>query len=231
MDFHSYAQQVRTNYGYCATLPKGIDKQFEKIIFRGSPTGGCHTFDKEKQEVLMADGNVMPRFAVVKLSKKIGRLLNARFSSAPPDCFPKELERLKMVDTKKIDDKAHACYAAIIVPYGNSVADRLARQLALGMPIIMMRGRSDVDEFWYDEAINGTHWYEADTDNLEVVLRGIMATNNQRMSNQKRKERAQVGINGRQFVEERLSERRLKCYIYTLLKGYGKIWRKKYPDG
>jgi len=31
MDFHSYAQQVRTNYGSCATLPKGIDNQFEKI--------------------------------------------------------------------------------------------------------------------------------------------------------------------------------------------------------
>ena len=31
MDFHSYAQQVRTNYGNCAKLPGGIDKRFEKI--------------------------------------------------------------------------------------------------------------------------------------------------------------------------------------------------------
>lgn len=31
MDFHSYAQQVRTNYGNCAHLPGGIDKGFEKI--------------------------------------------------------------------------------------------------------------------------------------------------------------------------------------------------------
>ena len=30
MDFHSYAQQVRTNYGNCARLPGGIDKDFER---------------------------------------------------------------------------------------------------------------------------------------------------------------------------------------------------------
>lgn len=30
MDFHSYAEQVRTNYGSCAHLPKGIDKSFQK---------------------------------------------------------------------------------------------------------------------------------------------------------------------------------------------------------
>ena len=31
MDFHSYAEQVRTNYGNCAKLPGGIDKKFQKI--------------------------------------------------------------------------------------------------------------------------------------------------------------------------------------------------------
>merc|ERR1711988_482403 len=31
MDFHSYAEQVRTNYGNCAHLPGGVDKDFEKI--------------------------------------------------------------------------------------------------------------------------------------------------------------------------------------------------------
>jgi len=31
MDFHSYARQVRTNYGSCAKLPGGIDQKFESI--------------------------------------------------------------------------------------------------------------------------------------------------------------------------------------------------------
>ena len=31
MDFHSYAEQVRTNYGNCAHLPKKIDQKFEQI--------------------------------------------------------------------------------------------------------------------------------------------------------------------------------------------------------
>jgi len=31
MDFHSYAQQVRTNYGNCARLPKGIDDHFKVL--------------------------------------------------------------------------------------------------------------------------------------------------------------------------------------------------------
>jgi len=31
MDFHSYAQQVRTNYGNCAHLPKKIDQKFMQI--------------------------------------------------------------------------------------------------------------------------------------------------------------------------------------------------------
>jgi len=31
MDFHSYAQQVRTNYANCVALPGGIDKDFEGI--------------------------------------------------------------------------------------------------------------------------------------------------------------------------------------------------------
>jgi len=31
MDFHSYAEQVRTNYGNCAKLPGGLDKKFEAV--------------------------------------------------------------------------------------------------------------------------------------------------------------------------------------------------------
>jgi len=31
MDFHSYAQQVRTNYGNCAKLPRGLDQKFETM--------------------------------------------------------------------------------------------------------------------------------------------------------------------------------------------------------
>jgi hypothetical protein len=31
MDFHSYSQEVRTNYGSCAQLPKAIDQHFQQI--------------------------------------------------------------------------------------------------------------------------------------------------------------------------------------------------------
>lgn len=197
-------------------------KQIDAAVFRGSPTGGCHTWDVQRG-VLMADGTVMPRYSVVKLSKDRPKLLNAKFSSAPPDCYPNNLKQLHMVDEKRMGDAAQSCYAAIIVPYGNSVADRLARQLSLGVPIIMMRGRDDVDEFWYDEVSNKTQWFETTLEHLESLLRYIM-------SPKRRDARAQVGINGRLFVQERLSEKRLKCYIYTLLLEYGKIYRKRYPD-
>lgn len=122
-----------------------------------------------------------------------------------------------MVDETRMTDDQQTCYAAIIVPYGNSVADRLPRQLALGVPVIMMRDRTDVDEFWYEEIINGTQWIEATPETLEVILERLL-------KDEERQKR--LGAEARRFVEERFSERRLKCYVYRLLSGYAQEYLK-----
>merc|ERR1712039_103827 len=132
-----------------------------------------------------------------------------------------ELRVRGMVDEKRMSDDEQTCYSAIIVPYGNSVADRLPRQLALGVPVIMMRDRTDVDEFWYEEVQNGTQWIEATPETLEVILEQLM-------SDQERQ--ARIGDEARRFVEERFSERRLKCYVYRLLSRYAKEYSKHKLD-
>lgn len=53
MDFHSYAQQVRTNYGNCAKLPGGIDVAFEKIR-----DGIAHKMDYTPSRSCCMGGNI-----------------------------------------------------------------------------------------------------------------------------------------------------------------------------
>lgn len=184
-------------------------------VFRGSPTGGCRSWDENVG--LQRDGSVLPRYTVVKLSKDRPDLLDARFTDAPDDCWPNELRARGMIG-RSLNYAAQSCYAAVVVPYGNSVADRLVQQFARGVPVIFMRGRDDVDEFWYNEVVNGTHWIEATPENLREVLEWALRDNELLQ---------RIGQNAKTFVKERLSKRRLMCYVFRLLSEYGRAYKEQ----
>merc|ERR1712039_1008470 len=81
-------------------------------VFRGSPTGGCESFDQVRG-LQKGDGSVLPRYAVVALSKRRPDLIDARFSNAPDDCWPNELRARDMVDSARMTDEQQSCYSAI----------------------------------------------------------------------------------------------------------------------
>mmetsp|Transcript_82836 Transcript_82836/g.158107 ORF Transcript_82836/g.158107 Transcript_82836/m.158107 type:complete len:436 (+) Transcript_82836:153-1460(+) len=213
-------------------------------VFRGSSTGTAWAYDASHPLPLRdANGVVGLRYKVANLSKYRPDLVDAGFTRvvdedhfAPTHGHEKEFEialQKEGMIKEPLTDEQQQCYSAVLVVDGHAQADRLARQMMYGIPVIVIhehkkrfilqQGNATIqlerwqDEFWYGEPRNGQDWLMVDIDELEETLENLLS-DPARM--------AMIGRNGRSFVQERLSERRLKCYMYTLLTEYGKRYRE-----
>lgn len=112
-------------------------------------------------------------------------------------------------------DEEQACYSAVLVVDGAALPDRLPRQLGYGVPTVFVHATA-TDEFWYPELTSGVNFMSASTENLTQVLETLR--NNPDLGRR-------IGEEGRKFVLNNLSERRLRCYLYSLLTSYAKQYK------
>jgi len=114
-------------------------------------------------------------------------------------------------NTSFLTDEQQMRFEVVLVPDGNSVSDRLARQMAYGKPVVLIHPRKLFNEFWYPELQPWVHYVPSSGVDLETTLEIL----------QKDPALAyQIGVRGKQFVEERFTERRMRCYMYRLLEEY-----------
>jgi hypothetical protein len=193
----------------------------QTAIFRGATTGGKHRWNANvsEQHLLDFNGEPLPRYQVVALSRSRPDLLDAGFTRVVqadmPQLFLESLKAQGMMRDVLSDDEQR-CHAAVVVVDGNSLPDRLPRQLAYGVPVVFLHEQirhQQFDEFWYNELRPGVDYVRATPDTLSAVLEKLRA----------RPDVARcIGQNGRRFVMKHLSESRLKCYSHRLLSEYAK---------
>lgn len=218
-----------------------------KGVFRGATTGsGTEGWIWDGSRPLPLrdpSGWVPPRYVAAELAKDHPDILDAGFTSVVGAGEHSEDLQEKMADANlikdELDDDQQRCYAAVVVIDGNAQADRLPRQMAYGTATIVVHNSTrrwpDMysklthtkylpnignDEFWYGEPENGKHWLIVDVEHLEYTLRRVLANE---------KLRTELGRNSLAYVKERLTESRLKCYMYTLMSEYAKRYKKNKP--
>jgi hypothetical protein len=114
-------------------------------------------------------------------------------------------------DDDWLTDEQQMRFQAIIAPDGNSIPDRLSRQLAYGVPVVFVHPLESLNEFWYSELVPWVHYVPSSGQDLEMTLDSLRE--NPALAQQ-------IGLNGKRFVEERLTEHRVRCYLYTFLQEY-----------
>lgn len=214
-----------------------------KAVFRGSTTGSAWVYNASRPLPLRdSTGAVGLRYKVANLSRYRPDLLDAGFTKVidedhlPPDrghrlSFEMALKQEGLMKGR-LTDYQQKCSSAVVVVDGHAQADRLPRQMTYGNPVIIIHEHKKripswqkaaspnaerwQDEFWYGEPRHGLEWLWIGIDELEKTLETLLS-DPARM--------AMLGRNARAFVQERLSERRLKCYMYALLTEYGKRYR------
>jgi len=110
-----------------------------------------------------------------------------------------------------LTDEQQMRFEVVICPDGHSLPDRLARQMAYGKAIVLIHPLESVNEYWYPELQPWVHYVPSSGADLEKTL--------DTLSKQPFLAR-QIGARGKQFVEERFTERRIRCYMYRLLEEY-----------
>jgi len=125
--------------------------------------------------------------------------------------FSKRRPDLLDAGVDPLSDEQQMRFKAVVVIDGQSLADRLPRQMAYGVPVVLVHPLESLNEFWYHEMRPWEHYVPASVSDLELTLDTL----------QKDPHLArEIGLNGKRFIEERLSERRLRCYMYRLLQEY-----------
>jgi hypothetical protein len=207
---------------------KPCEQQKKTAVWRGATTGGGNTWRNatgaKNFKLYGYGGGTLPRWQLVDFSRKHPELLDAAFTRVVqidrPQDFISYLTKHGMMK-EKLDDDAQRCYAAVVVVDGNTGADRLPRQLAYGIPAVLLHNEtlSHGNEFWYGELRPGIDYVSATQETLQSTLTKLLGD----ASLQKC-----IGENGRRFVEASLSEGLLKCYMHKLLQEYGKRYRAGY---
>jgi hypothetical protein len=208
-------KSIRKGHQNCSVVHKGA-------VFRGQPSGTDFGDQNDSLPLVDSLGLPSPRYEAVLLSKRRPDLLDAGFYRGVPDenILPNLAQQMRTGGLIKdsLNDEDQRCYEAIVVIDGASVADRLPNQLAYGIPLILVRnrqgrlGRRVNDEFYYPEMVDGVHYFSATPESLETVLEDVLAL--------PAATRAEVGERGQQFVQDKLSDDRIRCYTYNLLTEY-----------
>jgi len=113
--------------------------------------------------------------------------------------------------TSFLTDEQQMRFEVVLTPDGHSLPDRLARQMAYGKAVVFIHPQATANEFWYPEMQPWVHYVPSSVADLEKTLDTL-----QKDSFLAR----QIGARGKQFVEGRFSERRIRCYMYRLLEEY-----------
>jgi len=195
-------------------------RQHPQAVFRGATTGGRHVWNASASDrpLRAFDGSQLPRFDVVALSNERPDLLDAGFTEVVQSNEPKFLKQSLHAQGMMrgfLSDDEQRCFAAAVVVDGNSMPDRFPRQLAYGVPVVLVHRQSD--EFWYKELRPGVHYLPATPGTLVEVLEKLRG----------KPELARcIGANGRRFLIDHLNENRLKCYLHRLLTEYSKRYKE-----
>eukprot|EP00441_Pelagodinium_beii_P012094 CAMPEP_0197694020 /NCGR_PEP_ID=MMETSP1338-20131121/113281_1 /TAXON_ID=43686 ORGANISM="Pelagodinium beii, Strain RCC1491" /NCGR_SAMPLE_ID=MMETSP1338 /ASSEMBLY_ACC=CAM_ASM_000754 /LENGTH=415 /DNA_ID=CAMNT_0043276819 /DNA_START=125 /DNA_END=1369 /DNA_ORIENTATION=+ len=195
-----------------------------KAVFRGAPTGfdgPSNSSGAAFQEATLRNW----RYRVASLSARRPDILDAGFHHIYGG-WSSFQSSMKHVMKDPLTDQQLACYSAVVVVDGNTLADRLPHQLKYGIPVILLHHANmsftqanyraittSIDEFWYPELTAGQDYMQASTENLE----GLLDTMSKSWSSYK-----SIGSRGRTYVMNALGTDRLKCYMYQLLSEYGR---------
>lgn len=174
-----------------------------------------------------------PRFRIALVSKRRPDLLDAGFT---------QVYGLGDKDTAKmqrwlegnglwrgqLSDDEQRCYAAVVVVDGYTVPDRLAKQLAYGIPVVFVRAThpfhkwnpSPTAEFWYNELQEGTDYVAATQDTVEAVLAKLLA--------EPESTRERIGRNGMRYIQQHLTGRRVLCYLVQALRMYAERYNRTF---
>lgn len=168
-------------------------------VFRGSQSGNMHQYDT-------MDGTMSLRHRLAVISLRRPDLLDVGFTEVGDR------------NNGYLTDRQQSCYSAIIVADGNSVPDRLPRQLALGKPVVLIHDEKVGNEFWYPELQPWKHYVPASLssrmEDLTASLEKLQA---------EPAVAAQIGKAGQDFVYQRLTEDRIRCYLFNLLTGIANL--------
>ena len=141
--------------------------------------------------------------------------MNAEPSKAPEAAIKEPANVMKGF----LSDEDQRCYSAVVVTAeADSTADRLPRQLAFGIPTILVRpaGMDHSEEFWYPNLQDRVNVFYATPDTLESVLQTVLEKD--------KKLGEEVGKAGRDFVDKTLAPDRVKCYLYEMLSKYSRFY-------
>jgi hypothetical protein len=194
-------------------------------VWRGATTGGANKFlnatGGKDFKLSGFSGGTLPRFQLVEFSRKHPELLDAAFTQAVQVDRAEDFENYMTEHgfmKRRLDDDAQRCYSAAVVIDGNTGADRLPRQLAYGIPIVIIHNKTltSGDVYWYDELRAGVDYVPATQETLQQTLEKLLNDENLQKC---------IGENGRHYVETALTEGRMKCYMHTLLQEYAKRYR------
>jgi hypothetical protein len=113
--------------------------------------------------------------------------------------------------TNFLTDEQQMRFEVVLAPDGHSLPDRLARQMAYGKPVVFIHPIASVNEFWYPELQPWVHYVPSSGLDLEATLDTLQK--DPFLTHQ-------IGARGKQFVEGRFTEHRIRCYMYRLLEEY-----------
>mmetsp|Transcript_6300 Transcript_6300/g.10618 ORF Transcript_6300/g.10618 Transcript_6300/m.10618 type:complete len:502 (-) Transcript_6300:15-1520(-) len=198
-------------------------------VFRGATTGSYPWMIEPVLPLRDRFNQVAMRYKIADLSKRRPDLLDAGFTSVT-QVEPGHESEVKSALQKGglmkgyLDDSQQQCFAAVVVPDGNTQADRLPRQMMYGIPVVVVHEHTKPppgaqhpllwnDEFWYGEPQNGRDWLMIHVEELEGTLERLLS-DPQKMS--------MLGKSARAYAQDQLSVRRSKCYVYQLLSEYAK---------
>lgn len=227
-------------------VPHGDCKEKKKniAVFRGSSTGAPWVYNASRPLPLRDRAGVVGlRYRAANLSKHRPDLLDAGFTKVQdsPHFYPdrNHTKYFEIALRKEglikgfLNDYEQHCFSAVVVIDGHAQADRLPRQMMYGIPVIVIHEQKKAtplwhtaasthpetwqDEFWYGEPRNGKDWLMISIGELEETLENLLSDP---------AKMAMLGRNARSYVQERLSKRRVKCYMYSLLTEYGKRYRQ-----
>ncbi len=177
--------------------------KLNKAIFRGSPTGGNWKISKRGQ-------------IIINSTDKNNSNIDAKFTSQK---VPRKYYAPHMSTTDQM------IYKYILLIDGNSVRDAFPKQLAIGS--IILKQVSTYKEFWYYDIKNNSQVIKwIDYDNLSNILNNLIlglnlnATYSLNKLFYTIKKQKQIARNGREFVDNKLNDHCLDCFVIHMIQVY-----------
>ena len=182
------------------------EEKKDKAVFRGSTTG--EGFEGRKWQS-------SPRGKLAHLSRQHADVMDAGLTRIVQVKDKRTYHEIKKWGlAEHLSMKQQAGHKIVIVPDGNSVADRLPYQMLHDVAIVKPNSR--YKEFWYEELQPWVHYIPAKENLSDVVPHIRYALRNQSLLRSVAKE-------GKAFLRTRMTRKRLDCYWHQLLHKLGTL--------